>query len=109
MTTLLRSALELRFFSSNGTLLLQAMSAQQQNQQLHVISPPTVGNWLLLSSVLILAVIVVGVVTRLTEPRLSHHQVVAYHGLLPADAGKKHHDELLCSHIASNNICKEIA
>jgi cytochrome c oxidase assembly protein subunit 15 len=70
---LLRSALEPRFFSSNGALLLQAASAQQQNQQLHVISPPTVGNWLLLSSVLVLAVIVVGVVTRLTEtePRLS--------------------------------------
>jgi hypothetical protein len=52
-------------------LLLQAASVQQQNQQLHVISPPAVGNWLLLFSVLFLAVIVVGGVTRLTEPRLS--------------------------------------
>ena len=36
-----------------------------------MLSPPAVGNWLMLSSVLVIAVIVVGGVTRLTESGLS--------------------------------------
>ena len=56
-----------RFFSSNGSAHWQHPEAQQ----LPVLSPPAVGNWLLLSSTLVIAVVVVGGVTRLTESGLS--------------------------------------
>ena len=92
-TTLPRSALEPRFFSSNGALLLLAPSAQQQNQQLPVLSPPAVRNWLLLSSVLVLAVIVVGGVTRLTESGLSITEWRPITGVLPPLSRAEWEDE----------------
>jgi cytochrome c oxidase assembly protein subunit 15 len=58
------------------------VSAQQQ-EQLPVISPPAVGNWLLLSSALVLAVIVVGGITRLTESGLSITEWRPITGVLP--------------------------
>ncbi|KAI9510987.1 cytochrome oxidase assembly [Russula earlei] len=51
--------------------------------QLPVISPPAVGNWLLLSSVLVIAVVVVGGVTRLTESGLSITEWRPITGVLP--------------------------
>lgn len=48
-----------------------------------MISPPAVGNWLLLSSVLVLAVIVVGGVTRLTESGLSITEWRPITGVIP--------------------------
>lgn len=52
-------------------------------EQLPVLSPPAVGNWLLLSSTLVIAVIVVGGVTRLTESGLSITEWRPVTGVLP--------------------------
>ena len=68
-----------RFFSSNGSAHWQEPDAQQ----LPVLSPPAVGNWLLLSSTLVIAVIVVGGVTRLTESGLSITEWRPITGVLP--------------------------
>lgn len=62
-----------RFFSSN------ASSAQN----LPVLSPPAVGRWLLMSSGLVFAVIVVGGVTRLTESGLSITEWKPITGTIP--------------------------
>ena len=69
-------ALEPRFFSSNGTMPLAAA-------ELPVLSPPAVGNWLMLSSALVIAVIIVGGVTRLTESGLSITEWRPITGVLP--------------------------
>jgi cytochrome c oxidase assembly protein subunit 15 len=69
-----KSALEPRFFSSNSAL---------PAAQLPVISPPAVGNWLLLSSALVVAVVVAGGVTRLTESGLSITEWRPITGVLP--------------------------
>ena len=71
-----KPALEPRFFSSNGTSPLPAA-------ELPVLSPPAVGNWLMLSSALVIAVIVVGGVTRLTESGLSITEWRPITGVLP--------------------------
>ena len=71
-----KAAFDPRFFSSNGTLPIPAT-------QLPVISPPAVGNWLLLSSALVIAVIAVGGVTRLTESGLSITEWRPITGVLP--------------------------
>ena len=68
-----------RFFSSNDNAHWQHPEAQQ----LPVLSPPAVGNWLLLSSTLVIAVIVVGGVTRLTESGLSITEWRPITGVLP--------------------------
>ncbi|KAI0287242.1 cytochrome oxidase assembly protein-domain-containing protein [Russula brevipes] len=73
-TMLPKSALEPRFFSSNSAL---------PAAQLPVISPPAVGNWLLLSSALVVAVVVVGGITRLTESGLSITEWRPITGVLP--------------------------
>jgi hypothetical protein len=75
-TSLTTSALEPRLFSSNGTMPLPAA-------ELPVLSPPAVGNWLMLSSVLVIAVIVIGGVTRLTESGLSITEWRPITGVLP--------------------------
>lgn len=64
-----------RFFSSNAS---QAAAAE-----LPVLSPPPVGIWLLASSGLVFAVIVVGGVTRLTESGLSITEWKPVSGMLP--------------------------
>ena len=48
-----------------------------------MITPPVVGHWLLISSVLVLAVIVVGGVTRLTESGLSITEWRPITGVIP--------------------------
>ena len=68
-----------RFFSSNGG----AHGQHPDAQPLPVLSPPAVGNWLLLSSTLVIAVIVVGGVTRLTESGLSITEWRPITGVLP--------------------------
>ncbi|THH11819.1 hypothetical protein EW146_g7911 [Bondarzewia mesenterica] len=70
----LKRALEPRFFSSNSA---------PPAEPLPVLSPPPVARWLLLSSTLVFAVIVVGGVTRLTESGLSITEWRPITGILP--------------------------
>ncbi|KAI0052557.1 electron transfer protein 1 [Auriscalpium vulgare] len=63
-----------RFFSSNGTLPAKALP---------VLSAPPVAGWLLMSSTLVFAVIVVGGVTRLTESGLSITEWKPVSGVIP--------------------------
>lgn len=68
-----------RFFSSNMTFASTAGSAAN----LPVLSPPSVGYWLLACSLLAYGVIVVGGVTRLTESGLSITEWKPVTGVLP--------------------------
>ncbi|CCM01042.1 uncharacterized protein FIBRA_03090 [Fibroporia radiculosa] len=68
-----RPSFDPRFFSSNAPA----------PAELPVLSPPPVAGWLLLSSVLVFAVIVVGGVTRLTESGLSITEWRPITGVLP--------------------------
>ena len=70
-----RRAFDPRFFSSNA--------AEIPASELPVLSPPSVGGWLLGSAVLVFAVIVVGGVTRLTESGLSITEWRPITGVLP--------------------------
>jgi heme a synthase len=67
--------LDTRFFSANSSPLPAA--------DLPVLSPPSVGRWLLVSSALVFAVIVVGGVTRLTESGLSITEWRPITGIIP--------------------------
>jgi Cytochrome oxidase assembly protein len=67
--------LDARFFSLNGSHI--------PTSGLPVLSPPAVGRWLLTSSALVFAVIVVGGVTRLTESGLSITEWRPITGILP--------------------------
>jgi hypothetical protein len=69
----LTSTLDVRFFSANSKPLTR----------LPILSPPAVGHWLLLSSTLVFAIIVVGGVTRLTESGLSITEWQPITGILP--------------------------
>ncbi|OCH95851.1 cytochrome oxidase assembly [Obba rivulosa] len=69
------SPFDTRFFSSNA--------AQLRTAQLPVLSPPSVAGWLIASSVLVFAVIVIGGVTRLTESGLSITEWRPITGILP--------------------------
>ncbi|KAI0069133.1 cytochrome oxidase assembly [Artomyces pyxidatus] len=69
-----QATLDARFFSSNRSLPLGALP---------VLSQPPVGRWLLLSSTLVFAVIVVGGVTRLTESGLSITEWRPITGIVP--------------------------
>lgn len=66
-----------RFFSSNSAQSAQAVA------ELPVLSPPPVGIWLLASSAMVFAVIVVGGVTRLTESGLSITEWRPVSGMVP--------------------------
>jgi hypothetical protein len=66
--------LDARFFSANSAL---------NAQPLPILSPPAVGRWLMFSSTLVFAVIVVGGVTRLTESGLSITEWRPITGILP--------------------------
>lgn len=72
-----RQPFDPRFFSSN------ASQAAAVPAELPVLSPPAVGIWLLASSALVFAVIVVGGVTRLTESGLSITEWKPVSGILP--------------------------
>ncbi|KAI0347021.1 COX15-CtaA-domain-containing protein [Trametopsis cervina] len=72
-----RPTFDPRFFSSN------ASSALPLAAELPVLSPPPVAIWLLASSTLVFAVIVVGGVTRLTESGLSITEWRPVSGILP--------------------------
>jgi hypothetical protein len=76
--SVLKQPLPPRFFSSNG-----GAHWQPDAQPLPVLSTPAVANWLLLSSTLVFAVIVVGGVTRLTESGLSITEWRPITGVLP--------------------------
>jgi heme a synthase len=69
--------IEPRFFSAN-----RAQFAAP-SVPLPVLSPPSVGRWLLFSSALVFAIIVVGGVTRLTESGLSITEWRPITGILP--------------------------
>ena len=66
-------AFDPRFFSSNAAA----------TAELPVLSPPPVAGWLIFSSVLVFAVIVVGGVTRLTESGLSITEWKPITGVIP--------------------------
>lgn len=70
-----RNTFDPRFFSSKASESVAA--------DLPILSPPPVGLWLLGSSVLVFAVIVVGGVTRLTESGLSITEWRPVTGILP--------------------------
>jgi cytochrome c oxidase assembly protein subunit 15 len=69
--------LENRFFSAN------AFHPAAQTPQLPVLASPVVGRWLLSSSALVFAVIVVGGMTRLTESGLSITEWKPITGIVP--------------------------
>ena len=71
--------LQPRFFSSNSTF----QAAVDQSAELPVLSPPSVGRWLIVCSMLAFGVIVVGGVTRLTESGLSITEWKPVAGVLP--------------------------
>jgi cytochrome c oxidase assembly protein subunit 15 len=75
--TKLARFLEPRFFSANSAQFAAP------SVPLPVLSPPFVGRWLLVSSALVFAVIVVGGVTRLTESGLSITEWRPITGILP--------------------------
>ena len=70
-----RRTFDPRFFSSNA--------AEIPASELPVLSPPSVGGWLLGSAALVFAVIVVGGVTRLTESGLSITEWKPIAGMIP--------------------------
>ncbi|OBZ71915.1 Electron transfer protein 1, mitochondrial [Grifola frondosa] len=72
-----RRAFDPRFFSAN------AAQAQAPAAELPVLSPPPVAGWLIFSSLLVFAVIVVGGVTRLTESGLSITEWRPIAGMIP--------------------------
>lgn len=75
-----------RFFSSNQTF-------QGTEEPLPPLSPPSVGGWLLVSSLLVYAVIVVGGITRLTESGLSITEWRPITGVLPPLSKKEWEEE----------------
>jgi cytochrome c oxidase assembly protein subunit 15 len=75
--TKLTRLLDSRFFSANSAQFAAS------SPPLPVLSPPSVGRWLLFSSALVFAVIVVGGVTRLTESGLSITEWRPITGILP--------------------------
>lgn len=72
-------SLQPRFFSANPTF----QAAAETTADLPVLTPPTVGYWLLGTTLLIYAVIVVGGVTRLTESGLSITEWKPVSGIIP--------------------------
>ncbi|KAI0079716.1 cytochrome oxidase assembly [Panus rudis PR-1116 ss-1] len=73
-----------RFFSSNASAVdVLAHDAAPDAAQLPTLAPPAVAIWLLCSSALVFAVIVVGGVTRLTESGLSITEWKPVSGILP--------------------------
>lgn len=86
-----KQVLDQRFFSSSrgtsdASATLEAGAAEvasEHTEGLPVLSPPSVGIWLLVSSVLVFTVVVVGGVTRLTESGLSITEWKPVSGILP--------------------------
>lgn len=83
-----RPSFDPRFFSSNAAQVLsqaEAVSSSEASsaETLPVLTPPSVSYWLLFSSALVFAVIVVGGVTRLTESGLSIVEWQPITGVLP--------------------------
>ncbi|KAL0949856.1 hypothetical protein HGRIS_009889 [Hohenbuehelia grisea] len=70
--------LDSRFFSANS-----AVAQQPLGTPMPILASPSVAGWLLLSSTLVFAVIVVGGVTRLTESGLSITEWRPITGVLP--------------------------
>ena len=72
-----------RALHSSRPTLNQDVQRDTQSTTLPILPSPSVGRWLLLSSVLVLGVIVVGGVTRLTESGLSITEWRPVTGILP--------------------------
>lgn len=73
----------LRFSSTNTVAAPSTESSSLPENSLPILSPPPVARWLLLSSTLVFAVIVVGGVTRLTESGLSITEWKPVSGMIP--------------------------
>lgn len=81
-----KQALDYRFFTSNASVAINPTpdaAATEATDELPVLSPPSVSIWLLASSALVFAVVVVGGVTRLTESGLSITEWKPVSGILP--------------------------
>ncbi|CAL1702116.1 unnamed protein product [Somion occarium] len=85
-----RLSFDPRFFSSNasGVLSAETLAANEASDSANAdalpkLTPPSVAIWLLASSALVFAVIVVGGVTRLTESGLSITEWRPIAGILP--------------------------
>lgn len=85
ITVLHKRSFDSRFFSSNVSDLNpeQVQPLYSEYAKKLVLSPPPVAHWLLFSSALVFAVIVVGGVTRLTESGLSITEWQPITGILP--------------------------
>ena len=70
-------------FSDARLLSTRAVQPEADVSKLPVLAPPAVGRWLLFSSALVFAVIVVGGVTRLTESGLSITEWQPITGIIP--------------------------
>ncbi|THH08120.1 hypothetical protein EW145_g2907 [Phellinidium pouzarii] len=68
-----------RFFSANSTF----QTAAKNVSELPVLTPPSVGYWLLFTTLMVYGVIVVGGVTRLTESGLSITEWKPVSGIIP--------------------------
>lgn len=73
----------LRLSSHTASAPLASNSESTSGDALPILSPPPVARWLLLSSALVFAVIVVGGVTRLTESGLSITEWKPVSGMIP--------------------------
>ncbi|KAF8450868.1 cytochrome oxidase assembly [Boletus edulis BED1] len=70
-------------FRNSRALSTGTVSSEVDASKLPVLAPPAVGSWLLFSSALVVAVIVVGGVTRLTESGLSITEWRPITGIIP--------------------------
>ncbi|KXN87967.1 Electron transfer protein 1, mitochondrial [Leucoagaricus sp. SymC.cos] len=80
------SALRNRFYSATATNSIEQSTTEktpETSTSTPILPPPGVGRWLLFSSTLVFAVIVVGGITRLTESGLSITEWRPITGVLP--------------------------
>lgn len=75
--------LEALRFPGSRSLSTRAVRSEADASKLPLLAPPAVGHWLLFSSALVFAVIVVGGVTRLTESGLSITEWRPLTGIIP--------------------------
>ncbi|KAL5527553.1 hypothetical protein ACEPAG_6354 [Sanghuangporus baumii] len=81
-----KRAIQPRFFSANSTIQFATTTGNAENSKasdLPVLTPPSVGYWLLFTTLMVYGVIVVGGVTRLTESGLSITEWKPVSGILP--------------------------
>lgn len=81
--SLTKHTLQPRFFSANSTIQPNVAQNAENAPELPVLTPPTVGYWLMFTTLLVYGVIVVGGVTRLTESGLSITEWKPVSGIIP--------------------------